>query len=347
MKLKLLLLFVFVGCFCDGFGQQQNVYFFRNPGIKVKTRDSADFIRIISEPDSGTTLYAIKEYYKNGNPMLIGKSSKKESLWLEGECTTYYPSGKKQQQASYKASSIEGDAYSYFPNGMLYTHIKYLPRDHFSVADSYSYELILACNDSTGKELVKNGNGHYIGYRFAFKEINEEGDLKNGIRDGRWTRYNRVGSLGKVVYEEYYKEGKFLSGKSTDNDGKVTTYLKREDEPEFNLKSLQTTHLVYASVEHEPEFKGGIQAFYAFLAQNIVYPANARKRNITGKVFVQFIVEKDGSLSEVHAVRDSNDELSPEAERVVKLSPNWIPGTQNGRLVRVQYTVPINFNLTK
>ena len=345
MKLRLLLLVVFIGFFYNGFAQRQNVYFFRNPGIKVNSRDSADFIRIVSEPDSGITLYAIKEIYKNGNLKLIGKSSKKESLWFEGDCTTYYPSGTKQQQASYSANTIEGDAYRYFPNGRLYTHIKYLPRDHFSMVDSYSYELIVTCNDSTGKELVKNGNGHYIGYRFAFKEINEEGDLKNGIRDGKWIRYNGMGNVGKVVYEEDYKKGKFFSGNSTDKEGKITTYLKREDEPEFNLKSPQTTHLVYSSVEQEPEFKGGIQAFYNFLAQNIVYPANAKKRNITGKVFVQFIVERDGSLSEVHAVRDSNDELSPEAVRVVKLSPNWTPGTQNGRLVRVQYTVPINFNL--
>ena len=67
----------------------------------------------------------------------------------------------------------------------------------------------------------------------------------------------------------------------------------------------------------------------------MIYPQNARERNITGKVLVSFVVEKDGSLSDVKVIKNPNDELSAEALHVVKKSPKWIPGMQYGRTVRV------------
>jgi len=90
-----------------------------------------------------------------------------------------------------------------------------------------------------------------------------------------------------------------------------------------------------------------MQAFYQFLATEIKYPADARRRNITGKVFVMFVVEKDGSISNVKALRAPSEDLGKEAVRAMSASPKWMPGTQNGRVVRVQYTVPINFTLTR
>lgn len=102
---------------------------------------------------------------------------------------------------------------------------------------------------------------------------------------------------------------------------------------------------IFTTVEKEPEFKGGMEAFYKFLQQNIHYPAAMRKNNIQGKVFITFIVEKDGSLSDVHTVRDIGSGTGDEAVRVIKLSPNWNPGIQNGRPVRVAFTMPISFTL--
>ncbi|MDB5010109.1 MAG: TonB family protein [Mucilaginibacter sp.] len=102
---------------------------------------------------------------------------------------------------------------------------------------------------------------------------------------------------------------------------------------------------VYEAVDKEPQFPGGLKAFYKFLAKTVRYPADARVNNIQGRVYVQFIVEKDGSLSSVKVVRGPGHGLNEEAARAVKSSPKWIPGTQHGKAVRVQYTVPINFTL--
>ncbi|MEO3405228.1 TonB family protein [Mucilaginibacter sp. CAU 1740] len=102
---------------------------------------------------------------------------------------------------------------------------------------------------------------------------------------------------------------------------------------------------VFTAVENVPEFPGGLEAFGKFLASNLKYPAAAREQKIQGRVIITFIVEKDGSLSNKKIVRGITDDLNNEALRVIALSPKWKPGIQNGRPVRVQYSVPISFTL--
>jgi|SRR5215217_6582298 len=104
---------------------------------------------------------------------------------------------------------------------------------------------------------------------------------------------------------------------------------------------------VFTSVDNPPSFPGGIAEFSKYLMTSIRYPADDRKNNIQGKVFVSFVVEADGSLSDVAAMRGPSETLKEEGVRVIKASPKWKPGSQNGKPVRVQYTVPINFTLGK
>jgi periplasmic protein TonB len=101
----------------------------------------------------------------------------------------------------------------------------------------------------------------------------------------------------------------------------------------------------FASVEVLPEFQGGEKAFGAFLSKNINYPPMARENNISGRVFVSFVVEKNGQLTDIKVLRGLGYGTDEEAVRVLKKSPAWKPGVQNGRPVRVQYTIPIFFQL--
>jgi len=112
-----------------------------------------------------------------------------------------------------------------------------------------------------------------------------------------------------------------------------------------DIDELSADKKVFVSVEQSPNFPGGTGAFGKFLERNVRYPASARESNVQGKVFVSFIVEADGSLTDVVAVRGPSDDLKAEAVRVISTSPKWEPGIQNGQAVRVQYTVPINFTL--
>ena len=111
------------------------------------------------------------------------------------------------------------------------------------------------------------------------------------------------------------------------------------------VKSISSDTLIFYKVEHEPEFPGGMKKFYKYVAKNLHYPANMGTIDVQGKVFIQFIVEKDGSVSHVKVTKSLYDDLDKEALRVVSNSPKWNPGVQNGHIVRVLYVVPIDFTV--
>lgn len=100
-----------------------------------------------------------------------------------------------------------------------------------------------------------------------------------------------------------------------------------------------------AMVEQKPEFTGGEAAMYKWLGDNIVYPSAAAEEGIQGKVIVQFVVGKDGSIGQVKVVRGRHPALDKEAVRVVKAMPKWVPGRNNGQPVKVTYTLPVTFKL--
>jgi len=102
---------------------------------------------------------------------------------------------------------------------------------------------------------------------------------------------------------------------------------------------------VFEKVEDMPEFPGGEQAMMDFVSKNVVYPEEAINKGIAGRVFVGFIVEKDGSVSEVKVLRGIGGGCDEEAVRVVKSMPKWKPGKMKGKPVRVSYMMPIIFKL--
>lgn len=109
--------------------------------------------------------------------------------------------------------------------------------------------------------------------------------------------------------------------------------------------SEQTQEKVYQEVEQMPEFPGGSIELQRFLAKSVNYPVDAVKNKIQGKVFVTFVIGKDGSVKDARIIRGADPLLDAEGLRVVKIMPNWQPGKQKGKAVSVQYTVPINFVL--
>lgn len=117
--------------------------------------------------------------------------------------------------------------------------------------------------------------------------------------------------------------------------------------PSTSQKQDQVTDEPYFVVESQPEFKGGMTDFYRYVIENIGYPLRARRNGIEGQVVVQFVVEKDGSVSNVSAMNEIAGGCEEEAERVVRNSPDFQPGMQGGRPVRVKMILPIHFILDK
>ena len=103
--------------------------------------------------------------------------------------------------------------------------------------------------------------------------------------------------------------------------------------------------VTFTVVEKMPQYPGGDRELFKYLSQNIRYPVEAQKAGIQGRVICQFIVEKDGAISNVRVVRSVDPNLDAEAVRVINAMPNWQPGEQRGKKVSVEYTLPINFRL--
>lgn len=130
------------------------------------------------------------------------------------------------------------------------------------------------------------------------------------------------------------------------NDDANGEVLKAKDviaEPE--PPKHEEENKVFDIVEQQPLFPGGPAALMKYLSENTKYPVVAQENGVQGRVTVQFVVEKDGSISDVHVLRGVDPSLDKEAVRVVKSMPRWTPGKQNGITVRVNYRVPVLFRL--
>ena len=158
-------------------------------------------------------------------------------------------------------------------------------------------------------------------------------------KDGRFRIEVSKGEKLQVAYVGF--ESTILGvSKAFSDDGKdyIVGLMKEDANPADPNKAFDV-------VEEMPQFPGGPSKLFEFLAQNVNYPTEAEKANIQGRVIATFVVEKDGSISNAKVVKSIDPSLDAEALRVINAMPNWIPGKQNNKLVRVLYTVPITFRL--
>ena len=111
------------------------------------------------------------------------------------------------------------------------------------------------------------------------------------------------------------------------------------------VKPKEEENKVFDVVEQMPSFPGGMAALMAYLQKSIKYPPVAEENGIQGRVVCTFVVERDGSVTDVRVAKSVDPSLDKEAVRVVSAMPKWIPGKQNGQSVRVKYTLPVTFRL--
>lgn len=111
------------------------------------------------------------------------------------------------------------------------------------------------------------------------------------------------------------------------------------------VTEMKEDNTVFTSVEVSPSYVGGMAEMYRFLSKNINYPSAAQRSNIEGRVFISFVVEKDGSITGVEVLKGLGFGCDEEATRVVKMMPKWNAGKQNGNPVRVKFTIPVSYKL--
>ncbi len=183
-----------------------------------------------------------------------------------------------------------------------------------------------------GMALVLNAKTvtHYV-----YDEPQKQQPVKKGKKAGTIKMSGqeiKVVEQGDIVTMEGEVKPNQAEGTFTPNEA-VGTFAPSEGEAAFDV------------VEEMPEFPGGPQAMMDYLMKNVCYPKTAFDANIQGRVIAQFVVDKEGTIRGAHVVKSVDPALDAEAVRVINSMPKWKPGRQNGKVVNVKYTIPVNFQL--
>ena len=127
--------------------------------------------------------------------------------------------------------------------------------------------------------------------------------------------------------------------------GNATSSTSTSNTPRTPVPNTPNSDGIYEIVDTPPTYPGGDAALLKFISDNIKYPEDAMKAGISGRVFTRFIINEDGSLSDIVVIRGVNSSLDAEAIRVVKAMPKWTPGKADGKAVKVRYALPLVFKL--
>lgn len=230
------------------------------------------------------------------------------------------------------AASYYGfDVYPVFPKngGDFEAYIAKHIKKPVITADSKQTISIRLNIDSTGKATVPSSDlNHNTNIEQAFADVIAQSP--------RWIPATLNGKPVKSTYVASF----FVEL----NQDELSMYV--EPSPKARQPKV-TGDKIFNAVEVQPSFPGGEEAFNTFVHHTSKFPDMARAKKVSGRVFVEFIVEKDGSLTDLVVMRNPGYGLGDEAIRLLCIGPKWKPGTQNGKPVRVQFIVPINFRLSK
>ncbi len=238
-----------------------------------------------------------------------------------GTWITYYRTGEKESFGVYNTQGKKDSTWIWrHENGKLLTQGKFV--NGHKVGEWRSFY------EDGDKNAIKlfNEEGELDGAYMSFGTLGfpyDKGSYQNGNKIGEWNYYFNSGeACGKVTYEN--------------NEPVKSTYWD-ENGMEVNLKKKV--------VNHYPSFVGGDKKMYAFLGKQMRYPPTAQDNNIQGRVYVSFVVEKNGKISDIRILKSPHPELSKETLRVVRKMPRWEPGIDQNRKVRVRFNLPIVFKL--
>ncbi len=161
-------------------------------------------------------------------------------------------------------------------------------------------------------------------------------------------KLNRIGKNVRLTPGQILKVNQPRNSSSDKIGEDISESSKIEEAPRFsNGEGIKDVDLnkIYDVVEEMPQFPGGPSALFEYISRNVQYPVVAEENGVQGRVLCSYVVEPDGSISDIKVIKSVDPSLDKEAVRVVGSMPKWIPGKQNGILVRVKYTVPVTFRL--
>lgn len=294
------------------FAQSNDKKVFLDSLWKETTEGNHKYYRIIKDYYTEQESYKVYDYYATDVLQMEGTYKDKELAFKKGNFIYYYDNGNKKTEGVVENERSIGSFLEWYENGVKKAEGEYIKNEKAFQNDFK----ILNYWDDTNKQLVINGNGYVVD---VTKDYSIEGTLKNGLREGIWTGSNKK---TKISFTENYKNGDFISGISTDSD---------------NIKHS------YNVVEERPEPKNGLSHFMKFISKKMKLPK--LNHSLKGRVVLEFIVEKNGEISDIKVIKSLTPELDKAAIEVLDKYKNWIPGKARGLNVRVRYSLPIMIDI--
>ncbi|MBS1544861.1 MAG: TonB family protein [Bacteroidetes bacterium] len=348
--------------------------FYYNRNWELTARDSSEFFRVcIFDTVRNTFAGQIRDFDKNGKLLMTGAY---KGGMRDGHFIHYSANQQVLLEGDYNGGLRTGTWTKYYPSGKQMYQVVF-------VADK---AVIKFLNDSLGSPILKDGTGHWKEQYQEYKSPDRivEGDLKDHVREGAWSLRD---VHGRMIRQEHYKNGSMSDKTNYDEKGKKINEMFESSHPiemlmdhfkfriteeltivegitgdqypflkkvlpigqnELNNLKSSLNEEIFTVVELPAEPYGGMRKFYETIAALIKYPEKARRMRIEGKVFIEFIVNIDGSLSDFKIVTGV-DQLDEEALRIIKeyaSTHRWLPGRMpSGRPVRQRYTLPIIFRI--
>jgi len=344
---------------------------------EITTKDSAVYYRIclldtITSQYKPTFIGGVSDYLMNDQLVMKGSYNAGRK---NGTFSFYHSNGQLESEGEFRNDLRAGNWKYYFPDGNPKLDVTFSD-DAFFVNSMY---------DTSGKLIVTNGTGDWIHeyewYNLPVRLV-VRGRFENGEKDGEWQCST---SEGDVVYRETFSKNKFKKGVLIESGRSIAytqeyqnkflapykfevtekflnqEHVVRTDYPfllflpwpkvstptDSNSNSIDSSEseTIFTVVDEQAEYPGGFDALAKLLYNNLKYPPDARRMGIQGSVFVSFVVNKDGSITDINIIKGIGGGCDQEAIRIVSIFPKWIPGKQNGKAVKSRFVLPIKFKL--
>jgi antitoxin component YwqK of YwqJK toxin-antitoxin module len=292
--------------------------------FSMGTAENYRYIRIIKDykiPNKEE--YQLGVYYKSGKVQMKGTTSTRIGITKTGTFLYFYENGKRKSILNYEKDKPIGAYFEFHENGEKKLEGVWSDNKENVIPNVK----IKNCWNENGVHTINEGSGFFEGIYFKGSlpyrnNVNGfgSGKIVNNLKDSIWTGYNKK---TKISYSENYNKGELISGVSIDSN--------------------KVEHK-YTVSEIRPVPKKGMDNFMNYIAKTFNTP---KVEGLKGKIYVTFVVETDGSITDIKVLRDIGYGTGKEAVRVLTSYGNWIPGEQRGRKVRCTYSLPIMVQTTR
>jgi TonB family protein len=309
MKTKLLLSILFFAKVLFAQEIEENKIYLDSLFKTTKSIESPYYL-IVEDNEMVKDDYKFKIFYKSGKLFKEGLSRSTTNLVEKGLITTYFENGNKKEEYTIDQSGIIGIKTGWYENGKT----KYI-KEYFKSTKKILPEIkIIQFWDKDNNQKIIDGNGFFEDVE---NQCHEKGMIKNGLRTGKWEGEDQLNSFA-ITFKEEYDNGKLIKGVSTDK---------------MNIEYS------YTEVNEAPKPSKGYDHFYKYIGKK--FKMSKKLEATGGKVILSFVIEKNGSISDVKVLRSAGIEFDTESMRLVKEYPDWEPGKYRGLKARVHYSLPI------